>query len=444
MKSMKKVLSLILVLLMTAAMVACDSNNTSTTPETVEKKDYSRFAGIVEDPTTWYDNFMQLPVANEDMTEQELRQLCVDAFEANLTFCWTPNEEVSYTYELLDKYHTVRLPAGLVYSGLFYATGIKDATCGNIWKILPFYDKETGVLDVEAMGDNVNVLNYCSSACSYGAQQAWNRVSNSHNLAGMDSFNLYNAGIVPVGPYTYDPSTYNYNFGSRSASNEIIAANGNEVILESYAQMKLADGLYSSSSWHVLMCCEDPVVIRNEDGTVNPGASYVHVHEQGSGGTRTDDYNYKLDNGSVMRPLGSVDNKYTFQTLLEKGYIPFTLKEFIGEDPVEPGDAWLGALETPLESGKDMTANELFAQTLFANYNICTLLVEVKAPDGTVLVSYHPTALTKPMTYDISLMGMLQAERLEPYADGSNTIHISAQLSNGELKEAFSTVLKMN
>lgn len=438
---MKKILALLLVLLITVSLLACGSVDPSTMPETVEKKDYSKYAGIVEDPTTWYENFMQLPVANDSMTEQELRQLCVDAFKANLTFCWTPNAEITYTYELLDKYYDVRLPVGLVYSGLFYATGIKDATCGNIWKILPYYDRETGVVDVEAMGDNV--LNYFTSACAYGAQQAWNRVSNSHNLTGMSSYNQYDSGIVPVGPYSYDVYQYNYNFGTRTASNEIIAANGNEVIVESYAQMKMADGVYSSSSWHVMMCCQNPVVVRNEDGSINTIESYVLVHEQGAGGTKSDNYNYKLGNGSVMRPLGTVDNKYTFQKLLEKGYIPFTLKEFIGEDPVEAGQAWLGTEERPLTDTQDMTVNALVNQSLSANYNICTLQVEVKAPDGTVLVSYVPATLTNPYLYSISLASVLQLERLEPYANGKNTLHISAQLSNGELKEAYSGVLKM-
>lgn len=439
---MKKFLALLLVFLIAVSTLACDSVDPSTIPETVEKKDYSKFAGIVEDPTTWYDNFMQLPVANENMTEQELRQLCVDTFKADLTFCWTPNAEITYTYELLDRYYDVRLPYGLAYSGLFYATGIQNATCGNIWKVLPFYDKETGVVDVEAMGDNL--LHNFSSACAYGAQQAWNRVSNSHNLTSMASYNQYDSGIVPVGPYKYDIYQYNYNFGTRTASNEIIAANGNEVILESYAQMKMADGVYSSSSWHVMMCCQDPVIVRNEDGSINPMESYVLVHEQGAGGTKSDDYNYKQGNGAVLRPLGTTDNKFTFQKLLEKGYIPFTLKEFIGEDPVEPGKAWLGKPDAPLQDSQDLPVQKLFDQTLCANYNICTLLVEVKAPDGTVLVSYVPPAITMPYTYEVSLMGMLQAERLEPYTNGKNTIHVSAQLANGELKEAYSGILKMN
>lgn len=438
---MKKIISLALCVVIALSLLACGSES-SPGPEVVEKKNFSSYAGIVEDPRTWYDTLMAMPIANENMTEQELRQLCVDAFKMNMTFPWTPNTQISYTYELLDRYSEVLLSPGIAYSGLFYATGIEDATCGNVWKVLPYYDLETGVVDIEAMGKNV--LNNFSSACSFGAIQGWNRVSNGHNLKAMGSYNQYDANIVPVGPYTYEPFHYNYNFGSRTASNEIIAANGDAVILESYAQTKMADGVYSSSSWHVMMICQDPVVVRNADGTINPEESYVLVHEQGTGGTLSDKHNYAQGNGVAMRPLGTIDNKFTFQKLLEKGYIPFTLKEFTGEDPVEPGESWLGTPTTKLETGADIDANGLFCQILYANYNICTILVEVKAPDGTVLVSYYPQAITKPYTYNIGLTGMLQEARVAPYANGKNTIHISAQLANGELKEAFSTVLKMS
>ena len=398
-------------------------------------------AGIVADTKTWYEEFTGLPIANENMTEQELRTLCVDAFRLNLTMPWTPNQEVKYTYTLLSKSYDVFLPTGIAYSGLCYATGIENATYGNAWKMLPFWNPETGMLDTEAMGDNV--LNIISSACSYGAMQGWNRVSNSHGIKEMDSYSMYISNIVPVGPYQYEPYTYNYNFKDRQASNMIIAANGEETIYESYACALPADGVFSSSSYHVMMISQSPVVVRRDDGTIDPEQSYVHVHEQKSTGTRTENLNYLQENGVTMRPLGSVDQKYTFQKLLEKGYIPFTLKEFIGEDPVEPGKAWLGTQNVELENGADLTAGVLFGYTLYANYNVCTVQVEVKSPNGKVLDSYTPHMSTNPKLLRCPLTGGLDRERLNPYADGRNTIHIYARLSTGEMVEAFHTILNM-
>ena len=408
---------------------------------TPQGEDHSAYAGIVADTTTWYEEFAGLPIANENMTEQELRELCVDAFRLNLTMPWTPNQEIKYTYTLLKKSYDVLLPEGIAYSGLCYATGIEGATCGNAWKMLPYWNSETGMLDTAAMGDQV--LNIISSACSYGAMQGWNRVSNSHGIKEMDSYSMYISNIVSVGPYQYEPYTYNYNFKDRQASNMIIAANGEETIYESYACTQPADGVFSSSAYHVMMISQNPVVVRRADGTIDPEQSYVHVHEQKSTGTRTEDLNYLQENGVTMRPLGTVDQKYTFQKLLEKGYIPFALKEFIGEDPVEPGKAWLGTQNAELENGEDMTVGVLFGYTLYANYNVCSVQVEVKAPDGKVLDSYTPHMATNPKLLRCPLTGGLDSERLAAYADGKNAIHIYARLSTGELVEAFQTILKL-
>ena len=47
-------------------------------------EDHSAYAGIVADTRTWYEEFTGLPIANENMTEQELRALCVEAFHTIL------------------------------------------------------------------------------------------------------------------------------------------------------------------------------------------------------------------------------------------------------------------------------------------------------------------------------------------------------------------------
>ena len=443
---MKKFIALLLCILIVFSLTACGNTaepaQTELGPEVVEKKDNSKYHGIVADPKSWYEEYMALPIANENMTTDELRQLCVDTFRLNMSIPWTPNMPITYTYTLLERQSEVALPIGLAYSGLCYATGIKNATMGNIWKMLPYWDPETGVLDVEAMGDSA--LNCISSACAAGAQQGWNRISATCGIVGMESYSMYESNIVPVGDYKYEPHTYNYNFVSRTASNEIIAANGDEVMYESYTKMLPADGVFSSSSWHVMMIAQAPVVVRTSDGKVDPYQSYVLVHEQGAGGTKTDNYNYTQSNGKTMRPLGTIDNKYTFEALLSKGYIPFTLKEFIGEEKVVAGKAWLGSETTPLENGADMTANSIFSQNLHTNFNLCNVKVEVKSPDGTVLVSYYPQILTGQRNTSHSLLGHLYKDRVEPYANGKNTIHIYARLTNGEEIEAFHTLLKMS
>ena len=451
---MKKFIALLLSILTVLSLFGCGPavpadtsapetaapQETEVPPEPSEPKDYSAFAGIVEDPKAWYEKFMALPIANADMTEEELRKLCVDAFEMNLTFQWTPNQPISYTYELLDKYYDVNLPTGNAYAGLCYATGIAKATFGTIWKILPYYDVETGVLDTAAMGEAV--LNYLSSACALGATQGWNRISNNHGVGDMKNFNMYDSNILPVGPYTYTPEDYDGRFGGRVASTKIIAKNGEEVMYESYAQMKIADGVYSSSSYHVMMCSVAPVVVRDENGKIDPEQSYLYVHEQGGANTKSDKNNILQDNGYEMRPLGTVYNKYTFKKLLEKGYIPFTFKEFTGEEPVEPGQAWIGTAEKPLENGTAISPSSLCTKTLYTNYSLCVVEAEVRNPAGERLSRFSLTLLTTADAYETMLTDPQLANRIKPYANGKNTVHIYARLANGELIEAFQGILK--
>lgn len=435
---MKKLFALILALTTLLSLVGCGGTEAAEPTATTEPKtDYSAFAGIVADPKGWYDELMAMPIANDSMTEEELRQLCVDAMRMNLTFRWTPTMDINYSFTLLERTSEVYLPARIAYSGLFYCN---NNARGNVWKALEYYDVETGAMDIQAMGGQL--LAVLSSACARGCEWGWGRVCNSSGLETMTSYNQYNSNIVLVGSYTYPLGKYS--FGSGSATKDIIAENGEDVILESYAVMQMADGVYSSSAYHVMMVAEDPVIVRDESGKIDPEASYAIVLEQDAVGSKTDKQDTLQENGITIRGLGGVDNKYTFQQLMDKGYLPFTLKELVGQDPVEAGDAWLGTQTTRLENGADMPVSEVMTKTLFTNYAICTTTAQIKDPQGNVLLTQHYDTQTTPFTYHVSVASSEFVEKAAAYANGENTLHVYVRMSNGELKEAFTTVLKVS
>lgn len=431
---MRKLLTALLALAMLLTMAACGGApaGEEALPTTEPKRDYSAFAGIVEDPKSWYDELMAMPIANDEMTEDELRKLAADAFRINLSFNWTPTQSLSYEFTLLERTTAVDIPAGQAYAGLFYNN---NNARGNIWKVLQYYDPETGAVDMEALGSNHFMV--LSSACSYGLLQAWNRVSNSHGLTGMDSYNQSGSNIVLVGPYTYVP--HEHSFAHGDGTPQIIEKNGEQVMFESYAAMKMADGLYSSSSYHVMMAADTPVVVRWSSGKIDPEQSYLYVHEQRNSNETT-----TQGNGVQMRLLGTVNKKYTFKELLNKGYVPFTCKEFLGQDPIEPGEAWIGTQTTRVEAGAALTAQEIFSNQVWGNYNVCTVEVQVKNAEGQVLLSYDAPPISRPDQFGVAFGSGASQLNLQPYANGSNTIHIYARLSNGELLEAFQTILKVN
>jgi hypothetical protein len=143
-----------------------------------------------------------------------------------------------------------------------------------------------------------------TSACARAVEWAYARVSNSHGLEGMASFSQHASNISLVGSYNYGPGKYSFSDGPGTL--DIIKDNGEEVILESYAAMKMADGVYSSSSFHVMMCSADPVVVYRGDGSVNAEQSYVLVCEQDAVGSKTDTKDSVQSNGVTLRTLGSI------------------------------------------------------------------------------------------------------------------------------------------
>ena len=447
---MKRLFTLLLCLITVFSLVACGSDTPAETTEAPETtaaptepgpnlppvRSYAQFANIVADPKSWYEGLMAMPIANENMSEQELRQLCVDAMRYNMTFTWTPTLDINYSFTLLERTSEVSLPAGIAYSGLFYCN---NNAKGNVWKALQYYDHETGAMDIEAMGGQL--LGTLSSACARGCEWGWSRVSNSHGLQTMSSYNQYNSNIALVGPYTYMPGKYA--FGNGSGTKDIIADNGVNVMLESYAAMKMADGVYSSSSYHVMMAAEDPVIVRDAGGNIDPNQSYVMILEQDAIGSKTKDQDIEQSNGVTLRQLGGVDRKYTFQDLLNKGYVPFTIKELIGQEPVEAGDAWVGSPTSRLESNSDLTLEEVMGKTLYANYAICTAEIVVKNPAGELLLQHRYDFQSTPLDFNISIRNFDFIDASTPYANGKNTVHIYVRLSNGELIEAFTNVLKI-
>ena len=431
---MKKLLALILTFVTAMSLFAAcggEAEPQATQPAAEEARDYSQFAGIVADPKTWYDNLMAMPIANADMTEDELRQLAVDAFKAHGSFTWTPTREITYTFELLENASDIVLPTGIAYAGMFYCNNVAK---GNVWKALQYYDHETGAMDIEAM--NGSELEYLSSACARAVEWALARVSNSHGLESMGSY----SELIRVGPYQFQFGQYS--FSSGDGTKNIVNDNGQEIMGQSYAAMKKADIVYSSSSFHVMMASADPVVVYLSDGRVNMTESYVLVCEQDAVGSKTTNKDSTQSNGVILRQLGSVDNKYTFKDLMEKGYVPLTVKEFVGEDPIEPGETWIGNPNRKIEHNSDMDIATLFGNSLCASYAICTMNVQVKNPAGEILLDYNTGIKTNPSSYSIPLSKGMVPEEAKALADGQNTIHVMVRIANGELLEAYSGILK--
>lgn len=272
----------------------------------------------ISHPITKYDVDALLPVANDEMTEDELRDLCVRYAVLQASMPWTLSQTAYYlcaSAPTADKNGNIRLPAGRLYGGLPYTHAGHD-----LYNFLDYCDASTGVLDTERLGLGMGRIlgNNCASAMYW----AWGRIS-SHVRYSYTGTMLPARGCLKLGPYEYDTTIPNFNqFGTR----KICKANGEQVMFESYALMKKGDGfvLSNDNHGHASMAMEDAVTVRNEDGTINGDESYVVIVEQHAPLTLRES-----EDGPVYN-VGGVGNQLSFNKLFQLSDIPFRVPELAG------------------------------------------------------------------------------------------------------------------
>ena len=313
----------------------------------------------IKNKLTW-EKINAFPVKNKNMSIRELRQLCVDFFRFNKTVLWTPNKPYTY-YKSSKTLNTYTIEPGKIYGGYPYAMGT-----GNCYRLMDYIDPETGVLKIRLAAKCFRLF---ASQCSIGAYWGWSRVINSADYCWTYDICEKN-GFLSVGPYTYDKSVSSITPSYNTVM--ICEANGKDTMFESYAAMQLADGfLQMTTAGHVVMSSCDPVVVYNEDGSINGAESFVTVIDQ------TPKWQEATNEaGDVYNYEANVDAKWTFDYLFEKHYIPFTFAEFLGTHPIE---------DTLCEfsyKGETITKEDLFESFVTCNYGIVDTYIIIKNPQG--------------------------------------------------------------
>ena len=441
---MKRVLFFLLAIAALLSAVSCSSASllTAEDPETAdapatekktsepaaakapEKKTEPYQYPVVSDLST-PEKLAALPLANASMTTDELRQLCVDFFNLQLNFCWTGDE--TYNYVITSANVPRALKKGNVHKGLPYVS----SSHGNLYRALEHYDPATGILTVSDFKGNAVAF---GNACSSGAFWGWGRVVNSADLGATEGMVQAN-GYLPVGPYTYPADMTSYyikNDPNAKSTETICKENGEETIYESYAAMKVADGIIfhlgKSKSGHVRMCSEAPVVVRNEDGTINPSKSYAYFTEQVSKTSES-----KQANGVNLVSVAGYHNKYTFKDLYAKYYIPFTFKELLGTDPVEPSVTTLDL------AGESVTPAQLKGATVTTSYFLSDVYLTVTDDGGQEL--YRNSLIVSPIGKRSAALTDLITAELDQYAGKGNTVTVFCQISTGEKPTVLTAAL---
>ena len=134
---MKMIFSILLAVAGLLSLAACDRGGAAapvdTTPDTTPlvnfKADDASYPTINQ-KLTW-DAINAIPIKNEDMTVEEMRQLCVDFMNFSKTAMYIPNDYLGF--EKNNKGTADEMVRGQIYAGLPYIGG---GGCGNVYRLM--------------------------------------------------------------------------------------------------------------------------------------------------------------------------------------------------------------------------------------------------------------------------------------------------------------------
>ena len=409
---MKKFLIFVfVVLLAVTCLIACGKKQTTDVSAYKSEGEFKEVKHMLTQ-----EGIDALPMKHKDMTVAEMRDVVVQFYLYSKQIVWVAGNTLKYTVS--ESHGNTQLNPGLAYQGFHY----ESKGTGNIYRILDFMDPQTGVVDVAKLGENDYVSgNQCSSSTFW----AWARVMNSSRDYLYTRYMNRTRNFIPIGDYTYDFTIEEWldTYGTR----EVVNDNGDQKMFECYALTQPGDGFVycNGGIGHTIIVTGQTVVVRNEDGTINGEESYIIYSDQNQ--TTKAETN---EEGDQFIAFGKYNNKRTFQKLFDTFYIPFTFKEFIGEDPVEDTDVSCS------HTGTTITKEQLFSTKITANYAISDSYAAVYNENGVEVYKVAVHALF-PSIYEMTITADNANKDTTVWGTWDNvksgyTVKIFTQLGTGE------------
>ena len=233
---------------------------------------------------------------------------------------------------------------------------------------------------------------------------------------------------IPIGEGWWE-NVDNYNSGT-GRTNMYIENRTEQQYFEDMALIHRGDVLNQGiiAGTHTIMVASEPVIVRNQDGTINGAKSYVYTHEQ-NGRANVDDE--KMTSTTFL-----LNKKQTFDALRAGWWTACTIEEFL-----------TGEMETPeckIIDGAEGRMG-LTTGTVQANYYLDAVFVKITDSKGNAVMDHtfftragkyqevnaKMAGLAYVDSYDLANVGMvLQSVMFEPSETYEYTI--SAHLMTGD------------
>lgn len=224
---------------------------------------------------------------------------------------------------------------------------------------------------------------YIGSDCSTSTCLALQTVSPTVCYSQtQDQVPAFGKGTYTVGPYQLDPSL---NLNNAHKTKDHCEYNGQEVMFESYAQMRMGDAVvyWHDGAGHSRLAVADAVVVRDESGRIDGNYSYVTMTEQGR--SINDEVN-------GIYTTWTANYNYNFASLYSKYYIPTTIEEFItGQFP---------EIDCYLEGGVEDSRFGLTTGSIRSNYSIDSVTMVITDQQGNEVYNHRIFTTSSKMTLD--------------------------------------------
>ncbi len=239
-----------------------------------------------------------------------MRQKAVDHMYAMGTVPWTPDVPLHFLSPNKNPASEQYYPAGVQRFGLPY-----NQNYGSMERFQYSFLPNGNMKDfVKEKTDGFDGFDrYIGNDCSGAVYWAWCRIGCSFTFGVTQHMMPWNEyGVIPVGDYVFDRETL---------TEDILKRNGEQVMAECYAKLRMADSMVNRyPDWgHTRLCVGAPVVFRRPDGTISLEDSFIRTHEQG--GNLRGRWLKGWQNGWLL------DYRYTFRDLWNTLYIPVTIRE---------------------------------------------------------------------------------------------------------------------
>ena len=272
----------------------------------------------------------QIIAARRDAAEAYMRKTMSVLWKMDQDFLYTTTGNIKPEEAPTTGLSRLLIKGGRIYRGTMYsyASGTMDSfleyavgePVNGVYTIanLPWEAVSGG------SANGARVGNDCTSSIGL----AWGSIgANSITIANSKTMGP-SKGYLRVGEYQSSDT-------DNTHSENITAANGEQVMYAAYAKLQKADAIVhreGSSGHGIMIVSSDPVY--KADGTIDGKASTVTVLEQGRGAYKREDHYYDEKLKEEVYYFGGLDDVYTYEYIMKGGYLPVTCKEFIDPAPI--------------------------------------------------------------------------------------------------------------